>query len=116
MNKNESRIRRALRSRKKMEELGVTRLVVYKSSNHIYAQVINNEHHVIASASTLEKDVKSQVKHGGSVEAAKIVGSLVAQRATNAGASEIAYDRSGYLYHGRVKALAESAREGGLKF
>lgn len=117
MNKRESRIRRARKTRLKMAELGVKRLVVYKSNSHIYAQIIDESgSKVLAQASTVSKDIASLVKNGGNVEAAKIVGKEIAVRATTAGVSNVAFDRSGFRYHGRVKALAETARENGLVF
>ena len=113
--KKTSRLRRALRARSKMKELGVSRLSVYRSAQHIYAQIIGPEgDKVIASASTLDKDLRSG-KTGNS-EAAASVGKLIAERAKAAGVTDVAFDRSGFKYHGRVKALAEAAREGGLQF
>ncbi len=113
--KKQSRIRRARRSRLKMRELGATRLCVTRTPRHIYAQVISADGaKVLAAASTVEKDLRENV--GGNVAAAEKVGSLIAQRAQEAGVTEVAFDRSGYQYHGRVKALADAAREGGLKF
>ena len=117
MNKKEARLRRAKRTRLKIAELGVTRLVVYKSNSHIYAQVIDgNGEKVLAQASTLSKELAASVKNGGNVEAAKLVGKHIAEIAKAAGVSEVAFDRSGFRYHGRVKALADSAREHGLVF
>lgn len=113
--KKQSRIRRARRSRLKMRELGATRLCVTRTPRHIYAQVISADGgKVLAAASTVEKDLRTAA--GGNVAAAEKVGSLIAQRAQEAGVTEVAFDRSGYQYHGRVKALADAAREGGLKF
>ncbi len=113
--KKQSRIRRARRSRLKMRELGATRLCVTRTPRHIYAQVISADGgQVLAAASTVEKDLRETT--GGNVEAAEKVGTLIAQRAKEAGVSEVAFDRSGFQYHGRVKALAEAAREGGLEF
>ena len=98
-----------------MKELGATRLTVYRTPKHIYAQVIAPEgNEVLASASTLDKDLREGST--GNVEAAGKVGQLIAERAKAAGVSAVAFDRSGYKYHGRVKALAEAAREGGLEF
>lgn len=116
MNKKESRLRRAKRSRAKMMELGATRLCVHRTSQHIYAQVISAQGNVEASASTLDKSIKGKVKATGNIEAAKLVGQLVAKRALDKGIKAIAFDRSGFHYHGRVKALADAAREGGLQF
>ncbi|KXJ55528.1 MAG: 50S ribosomal protein L18 [Neptuniibacter sp. Phe_28] len=113
--KKQSRIRRARRSRLKMRELGATRLCVTRTPRHIYAQVISADGgKVLAAASTVEKDLREST--GGNVAAAETVGTLIAQRAKEAGVSKVAFDRSGYQYHGRVKALADAAREGGLEF
>ncbi len=116
-NKKETRVRRARKTRLKIAELGVTRLVVNKSNSHIYAQVIDSSgDKVLAVASTLTKELASMFKNGGSVEAAKIVGKSIAEKAKAAGVTNVAFDRSGFRYHGRVKALADSAREHGLVF
>ena len=113
--KKQSRIRRTRRSRLKMRELGATRLCVTRTPRHIYAQVISADGaKVLAAASTVEKDLRET--SGGNIAAAEKVGTLIAQRATEAGVTEVAFDRSGFQYHGRVKALADAAREGGLKF
>lgn len=113
--KKQSRIRRARRSRAKMSELGSTRLCVNRTPRHIYAQIISAEgDKVLASASTLEKDLRGGST--GNKDAASAVGSLIAKRASEAGVKSVAFDRSGFKYHGRVKALAEAAREGGLEF
>ena len=113
--KKKSRIRRATRTRSKISELDVNRLCVNRTSKHIYAQVISADGgHVIASASTL--DSKLRTGSTGNVDAAKGVGLLVAERAKKAGISTVAFDRSGYKYHGRVRALADAVREAGLKF
>ena len=113
--KKVSRLRRAKRTRAKISELGVNRLVVNRSSQHIYAQVISPDGgKVVAAASTLEKDLRSGST--GNADSAKKVGELIAKRAIEAGVKEVAFDRSGYQYHGRVKALADSARESGLSF
>ena len=110
-----SRIRRARRSRAKISELAVHRLCVSRSNQHIYAQIIApSGGQVVASASTLDETLRSGVT--GNIEAASKVGALVAERAKAAGVEEVAFDRSGFKYHGRVKALADAAREGGLKF
>ncbi len=115
--KKQSRIRRATRGRAKIHELGVYRLSVNRTPRHIYAQVITPEgNKVIASASTLSKEVKADVNNGGNIAAAAVVGKLIAERAKAAGVTQIAFDRSGFKYHGRVKALAEAARENGLEF
>lgn len=113
--KNTSRQRRARRGRMKMRELGATRLTVTRTPRHIYAQIISPDGgKVLAQASTLEKDLRD-AKTGNTSAAAK-VGALVADRAKQAGVSAVAFDRSGYKYHGRIKALADAAREGGLEF
>ena len=110
-----SRQRRARRSRMKMREQGVTRLCIYRTPQHIYAQVIAaSGDKVLASASTLDKDIRSGST--GNVAAAAAVGKLVAERAVAAGIKAVAFDRSGFKYHGRVKALADAAREAGLEF
>lgn len=93
------------------------RLSVYRSSKHIYAQVIDDDHGItLASASSIEKTTREGLKTGASVDAAKAVGKLIAERAKEKGVKDVVFDRGGYLYHGRVKALAEAAREGGLNF
>lgn len=113
--KKETRLRRARQARLRMRELEVVRLCVYRSSQHIYAQVISADgSKVLAAASTLDKDLREGAT--GNVEAAKKVGLLVAERAKAAGVTKVAFDRSGFKYHGRVKALADAAREGGLEF
>ncbi len=113
--KKVSRLRRARKARLKMHELEVVRLCVHRSSQHIYAQVISADgSQVLASASTLDKALREGVT--GNVEAAKKVGTLIAERAKAAGISRVAFDRSGFKYHGRVQALADAAREGGLEF
>jgi large subunit ribosomal protein L18 len=113
--KNEARLRRARRSRAKISELRVNRLCVYRTPRHIYAQIISaGGDEVLASASTLDKTVRSGKT--GNVEAASKIGLLIAERAKAAGISKVAFDRGGFNYHGRVKALAEAAREGGLEF
>ena len=117
MNKKETRLRRARKTRAKLAELKAVRLAVFRSNCHIYAQVISGcGSKVIAAASTVETDVRAQVPNGGNKAAADLVGKLIAERAKAAGIEQVAFDRSGFLYHGRVKALAEAAREGGLKF
>ncbi len=108
-----ARVRRAVKSAAN----GRPRLSVFRSSKNIYAQVIDDVEGVtIAAASTLEKDLKGTLKTGADVEAAKLVGKLVAERAKSAGVAQVVFDRGQYIYHGRVKALAEAAREGGLEF
>jgi len=113
--KKETRLRRARKARLKMRELETVRLSVYRSSQHIYAQVISADGaKVLASASTLDKELRDGAT--GNVDAAKKVGQLVAERAKAAGVTQVPFDRSGFKYHGRVKALADAAREGGLEF
>ena len=113
--KKETRLRRARKARLKMRELETVRLSVYRSSQHIYAQVISADGAKdLASASTLDKELRDGAT--GNVDAAKKVGQLVAERAKAAGVTQVAFDRSGFKYHGRVKALADAAREGGLEF
>ena len=110
-----SRLRRARRARAKIRELGTTRLTIHRTPRHIYAQVIAGDgSKVLASASTLDKDLRSGKT--GNADAAKAVGLLVAERAKAAGITQVAFDRSGFRYHGRVKALADAASEGGLEF
>ena len=110
-----ARLRRAKRARVKISELRMNRLCVYRSPRHIYAQIISpTGNEIIASASTVEK--KNRKGATGNIEAAGKVGTLIAERAKKAGIEEVAFDRAGYAYHGRVIALAEAAREGGLKF
>jgi large subunit ribosomal protein L18 len=117
MNKKEARVRRARKTRARIAEQRATRLVVSRSNSHIYAQIIAPEgDKVLASASTLEADVRKDVKNGGNKAAATLVGKRIADRAKAAGIETVAFDRSGYRYHGRVQALAEAAREAGLKF
>lgn len=117
MNKKLQRLRRALRSRAKIRKLEAIRLCINRTPRHIYAQIIApNGATVIASASTLDKEIKSVQSFGGNVKAAKEVGKLIAERALKAGVKKIAFDRAGFKYHGRVKALADSAREVGLEF
>ena len=113
--KKDSRIRRAKKTRFKLKALGETRLTVHRTPRHIYAQIISAEgNKVLASASTLDKDLRSGST--GNVDAATKVGSLIAERAKTAGVSKVAFDRSGFKYHGRIKALADAAREAGLEF
>jgi large subunit ribosomal protein L18 len=115
ISKKVSRVRRARRTRMKIRELGEVRLCVNRSSKHIYAQIISADGGtVVAQASTLDKDLRGDAT--SNIEAAKKVGLLVASRATAAGVTKVAFDRSGFQYHGRIKALADAAREGGLEF
>jgi large subunit ribosomal protein L18 len=117
MNKKESRIRRATRTRSRIRKQDVVRLCVSKTPRHIYAQVtLGDGSKTLVSASTVEKTLKKKLKITGNVEAAKMVGKILAERALKAGVESVAFDRSGYRYHGRIKALADAAREVGLKF
>jgi len=118
MDKKASRLRRARRARAKIRELGVPRLTVHRTPRHIYAQVIAaNGTDVLCSASTLDREVRGSIEGStGNVAAAAVVGRAVAERARAAGIEKVAFDRSGFQYHGRVKALAEAAREAGLQF
>ena len=116
-NKIEKRLRRAQRVRRRIAGLSAQRLCVHRTPRHIYAQIIDKTGgKVLASASTVEADVRGQIKHGGNVEAAKLIGKRIAEKAKSAGVTRVAFDRSGYKYHGRVKALADAAREHGLEF
>ena len=111
------RLRRAKRSRSKMAELNVTRLTVFRSNTNIYAQIIDgNDNKIIATASTLEAEVKKKLKSRSDVDAAVEIGKRIAVKAVKAGVKIVAFDRSGYKYHGRIKALADAARENGLTF
>jgi large subunit ribosomal protein L18 len=115
--KNISRLRRAQQTRLKIRETGAVRLTVHRSNSHIYAQITTSAgDKVLAAASTAEKEVRAQIKNGGNRKAAEAVGARIAQKAKQAGIERVAFDRAGYRYHGRVKALAEAARAGGLKF
>lgn len=117
MDKKAARLKRALRQRCKIRQLGISKLTVHRTSQHIYAQVISEDGaSTLASASTLDADVKASAKNTSNAEAATLVGALVAKRALEAGVTDVAFDRSGFKYHGRVKALADAAREAGLKF
>ena len=116
MEKKLSRLKRARRGRAKIQELKVMRLTVHRTPRHIYAQVFDPESHVVAVASTVQKDVAEGLKSTGNVEAAKAVGRAIAERARARGITQVAFDRSGFKYHGRVKALADAAREHGLEF
>ena len=117
MNKKEARVRRARRTRVRIAEQRATRLTVGRSNSHIYAQLIAPEgDKVLASASTLEADVRKDLKNGGNKAAATVIGKRIAERAKALGIDAVAFDRAGFRFHGRVKALADAAREGGLKF
>ena len=115
--KYEARIRRGRATRAKIAQLSAVRLTVYRSNAHIYAQVIDaTGSKVLASASTAEADVRAAVKKGGNVQAAAEIGRRIAEKAKQLGIAEVAFYRAGYKFHGRVKALAQAAREAGLKF
>lgn len=117
MDKKIRRLRRARKTRAKIAELGAIRLCVNRSNTHIYAQLIDaTASRVLTSASSMEKDMQAQIKNGGNVEAAKLIGQRIAERAKQIGVEKVSFDRSGFAYHGRVKALAEAAREHGLQF
>jgi len=119
MASKETTQRRASRVRRQLKKVanGRPRLSVHRTSKHIYVQVIDDSNgHTLAAASTLEKDLKGSLKTGADTGAAAAVGKLVAERAVKAGVKEVVFDRGAYIYHGRVKALAEAAREGGLSF
>ncbi|QIE02186.1 50S ribosomal protein L18 [Buchnera aphidicola] len=112
-----SRIRRSMKTRCKIKQLGAMRLVVHRTSRHIYAQIISSiESKVLAYASTLEKNINSNLKYTGNKQAAALIGKIIAERAFKKGIHCVSFDRSGFKYHGRIKILAESAREVGLKF
>ena len=111
------RLRRAKKPRAKIAELQVTRLSVHRTNTNIYAQIISaGENKVLVSASSLEADIKKPLKNGGNIEAAAHIGKRIAEKAKKIGITNVAFDRSGYRYHGRVKALADAARENGLSF
>ncbi|MCK4674524.1 MAG: 50S ribosomal protein L18 [Gammaproteobacteria bacterium] len=117
MSKKANRVRRAKRTRMKISELGAFRLSVHRTPRHIYAQVISPDgSKVIATASTVQKDIAGEARYTGNVEAASLVGKAIAEKSKSAGVTAVAFDRSGFRYHGRVKALADAARESGLEF
>ena len=117
MNKNERRLRRATKTRARIRELAMVRLTIHRTPRHIYAQVIDGTGaKVLAAASTVQEGVKKDLQGTGNVAAAKAVGRSIAEKAKAAGITKVAFDRSGYQYHGRVKALADAAREAGLEF
>ncbi|PCI22086.1 MAG: 50S ribosomal protein L18 [Piscirickettsiaceae bacterium] len=117
MNKNKSRLRRATKTRSRIKAKNIVRLSVHRTPRHIYAQIISADGEtIVTSASTLLAEVKTSIKYSGNAEAASVVGKLLAERAVKAGVTKVAFDRSGFKYHGRVKALAEAARENGLEF
>ena len=115
--KNLSRLRRARQTRLKIREIGAVRLTVHRTNTHIYAQLTSPAgDKVLATASTVEKEVRATLKSGGNRKAAELIGQRIAAKAKEKGIDKVAFDRAGYRYHGRVKALAEAARAGGLKF
>ena len=115
--KNPARLRRARQTRLKIREIGAVRLTVHRTNVHIYAQITSpGGDKVLASASSLEKELRANMKSGSTKKAAEIVGQRIAEKAKAAGIDKVAFDRAGFAYHGRVKALAEAAREAGLKF
>lgn len=117
MNKHVARLRRARKTRVRISDLKMVRLCVFRTNSHIYAQVINVEgNKVLTSASTLEADVCKELKSGSTVAAATLIGKRIAEKAKAVGVEKVAFDRSGFQYHGRIKALAEAARENGLSF
>ena len=117
MNKKEARVRRARKTRVRIAEQRATRLTVSRSNSHIYAQIIAPDgNRVLAAASTVEPDVRKDVKNGGNKSAAAIVGKRIAEKAKALGIDAVAFDRAGFRFHGRVKTLADAAREAGLKF
>jgi large subunit ribosomal protein L18 len=116
MNKNAQRLRRAIPARAKIRQLKAMRLSVHRTPQHIYAQIFDSNSKVLAAASTLQKDVREGLKNTGNATAAAAVGKAIAEKAKIAGIKQVAFDRSGFKYHGRIKALADAARENGLEF
>jgi large subunit ribosomal protein L18 len=117
MNKQEARLRRAKKTRMRIRKLEATRMTVFKTPRHMYAQITTSDGaKTLACASTLDKELRKNLKTTGNAEAAKEVGKLIAKRALEAGIRSVAFDRSGFLFHGRIKALADAARETGLEF
>ena len=120
MDKKQSRLRRSVQTRAKIDDLKIDRLAVHRTNQHIYATVISSDHLIIASASTLEPEIRNVLSShpgkGGNTFAASLVGKLVAEKALKAGVAQVAFDRSGFRYHGRIKAVADAARDAGLKF
>jgi len=115
--KKTSRMRRGVRTRSRISRDRINRMSIFRTPRHIYAQIIDpTGGRVLASASSLEAEVRADLKHGGNIAAAAVVGKRIAEKAIAVGVDSVAFDRSGFRYHGRVKALAEAAREGGLKF
>ena len=116
IDKKTARLRRAAQTRRKIHQLASVRLAVHRTNAHIYAQLCAADGKVLASASTLEKEVRAKIAKGGNKDAAAAIGRRIAEKAKGLGIQAIAFDRSGYRYHGRVKALADAARQGGLEF
>lgn len=117
MKKKTARLRRARKTRARIKLTGVNRLCVHRTPRHIYAQIISPcGSKVLVCSSTLDKEVKGQIKYSGNVAAATVVGKVLAERAQKVGIADVAFDRSGFKYHGRIKALADAARAGGMKF
>ena len=117
MDKYSKRVRRAHKTRARIRQLGIARLCVFRSNNHIYAQIIDETgDRVLSQASTVEVEIRQKVKSTSNIEAAAEVGKKIAEKAKQLGIERVAFDRSGFQYHGRVKALADSARENGLAF
>jgi large subunit ribosomal protein L18 len=115
--KNQARLRRARQTRIKIRQVGAVRLTVFRTNTHIYAQIISpSGDKVLATASSVEKEVRAQLKHGSNRKAAELIGQRIAAKAKEKGIEAVAFDRAGYRYHGRIKALADAARAGGLKF
>ena len=117
LTKKEQRLRRSRQTRLRIAQARVARLSVFRSNLHIYASVVSDDGmRVLASASTAEKEVREQLSNGSNASAAAVIGKRIAEKAKAAGIEKVAFDRSGFAYHGRVKALAEAAREAGLQF
>ena len=114
--KTAARFRRAKKCRGKINQLRITKLCVHRTPRHIYAQLISPEGKVLASASSVEKSFKQKQVKTGNIDAATAIGKLIAERAKDKNIVKVAFDRSGFKYHGRIKALAEAAREGGMEF
>lgn len=116
MNKNMQRLRRAKKTRSRIKRSGMIRLTVHKTPRHIYAQLIDISGRVIVSASTLHKELRESIKFGGNIAAAAAIGKVIGERAVNAEVTKVAFDRSGFKYHGRIRALADAVRETGIEF
>lgn len=114
MDNKTARLRRAKRTRARIRRLDINRLCIHRTPNHIYVQVIAPNGSVLTSASTLDKLIKAEVHYGGNIDAAKQIGKIIAQRCHEIGVTKVAFDRSGFKYHGRIKALADAARQNGL--